>query len=222
MKQEQRPKLPWPRPDYVERANRRAELHTEGIRGIQADAVSRRDLTQALCVWRTYAMPLLIRSASASDLDTMWHMFQLVAAKGDSIPSSDSICREAFSAQWFAPNISTFVVADGDRVLGMSKVGPNHPDRGSHVSSATFIVNPPDQGKGLGRMLAEHSLELAERAGYFAMQFNFVVSSNKQAVSLYSRLGFAVIGTLPKAFNHSSLGYVDVFVMYRLLSKTDA
>ncbi len=26
--------ISWPRPDYVERANRRAELHTEGIRGM--------------------------------------------------------------------------------------------------------------------------------------------------------------------------------------------
>jgi hypothetical protein len=33
-KQEQAPKSPWPRADYVERASRRAELHTEGIRGM--------------------------------------------------------------------------------------------------------------------------------------------------------------------------------------------
>ena len=32
--QEQKAEISWPRPDYVERANRRAELHTEGIRGM--------------------------------------------------------------------------------------------------------------------------------------------------------------------------------------------
>lgn len=33
-KQGQPVKSPWPRSDYVERANRRAELHTEGVRGM--------------------------------------------------------------------------------------------------------------------------------------------------------------------------------------------
>jgi hypothetical protein len=32
------------------------------------------------------------------------------------------------------------------------------------------------------------------------------------------KLGFSIAGTLPKAFKHQQLGYVDVHVMYRFLN----
>jgi hypothetical protein len=36
-------------------------------------------------------------------------------------------------------------------------------------------------------------------------------------VELYKKLGFAIVGTLPKAFRHKQLGLVDAYVMYRFL-----
>jgi ribosomal protein S18 acetylase RimI-like enzyme len=49
------------------------------------------------------------------------------------------------------------------------------------------------------------------------MQFNLVVSSNTRAIDLWRRLGFAIVGTLPGAFRHPQLGYVDALVMYKSL-----
>jgi hypothetical protein len=49
------------------------------------------------------------------------------------------------------------------------------------------------------------------------MQFNFVVSSNERAVRLWPHLGFEIVGRVPKAFRHPSLGLVDAFVMHRAL-----
>jgi hypothetical protein len=37
------------------------------------------------------------------------------------------------------------------------------------------------------------------------------------AINLWKRLGFSIVGTLPKAYRHRRLGYVDAYVMYRLL-----
>jgi ribosomal protein S18 acetylase RimI-like enzyme len=54
-----------------------------------------------------------------------------------------------------------------------------------------------------------------------AMQFNYVVSTNMPAVELYKKLGFAIAGTLPKAFRHRDLGLVDAYVMYRFLKPRD-
>ena len=54
--------------------------------------------------------------------------------------------------------------------------------------------------------------------GFRAMQFNFVVSTNEPAVRLWTKLGFAIVGTLPGAFRHARLGFVDAYVMYRALS----
>lgn len=49
------------------------------------------------------------------------------------------------------------------------------------------------------------------------MQFNFVATSNKGAIKLWSKLGFEVVGNLPKAFNHPIKGYVNALVMYKSL-----
>ncbi len=49
------------------------------------------------------------------------------------------------------------------------------------------------------------------------MQFNLVVSTNEGAVRLWQSLGFEIVGTLPGAFRHSKLGYVDAHVMYKTM-----
>jgi ribosomal protein S18 acetylase RimI-like enzyme len=53
------------------------------------------------------------------------------------------------------------------------------------------------------------------RRAAFAMQFNFVVSTNQRTVRLWQSCGFEIVGRLPRAFQHPTLGLVDAFVMYR-------
>jgi len=60
-------------------------------------------------------------------------------------------------------------------------------------------------------------LERARERGFTAMQFNFVISSNQRAVRLWQSCGFSIVGTLPQAFTHPALGFVDVYVMYKKL-----
>ena len=57
----------------------------------------------------------------------------------------------------------------------------------------------------------------AKAHGYRAMQFNFVVSSNERAIRLWESLGFEIVGRLPLAFRHPTLGYVDALVMFQPL-----
>jgi len=157
-----------------------------------------------------------IRQATAADLDAMWDIFQSVIAAGDAMPFSDDFDRETFRSHWFGVQPSWVAVAGSD-VLGMYKLGANYPGLGDHVASATYVVHPAAQGRGIGRSLVQHSLARAQSEGFLAMQFNYVVSSNAPAVELYKKLGFAIVGTLPKAFRHKRLGLVDAYVMYRFL-----
>ena len=62
-----------------------------------------------------------------------------------------------------------------------------------------------------------HSQKIAKELAYKAMQFNLVVATNKQAVSLWTKLGFDTVGKIPKAFNHPKIGYVDALVMHKWL-----
>ena len=50
------------------------------------------------------------------------------------------------------------------------------------------------------------------------MQFNAVVETNHNAVSLWQSLGFTVLTTIPGAFRHPVHGFVGLHVMYRSLA----
>jgi GNAT superfamily N-acetyltransferase len=112
------------------------------------------------------------------------------------------------------PPGSTVVACDGDAVLGSAKMGPNRPGRGSHVATASFMVDPAHRGKGVGRLLGEHVVGWAREAGYRSMQFNAVVETNTGAVRLWRSLGFEVIGTVPEAFDDAEAGLVGLHVMH--------
>ncbi|MDQ1829443.1 GNAT family N-acetyltransferase [Massilia scottii] len=160
-----------------------------------------------------------IRPAAAADIEAMWTIFNAVIEAGESYPFAPGTSRAACADYWFNPRSTSFVAVAGDqRVLGMYKLVPNQMDLGAHVANASYMVSPAAQGAGVGTLLGRHSLAEARRQGYLAMQFNYVISSNLAAVALWKKLGFAIIGTLPKSFRHARLGYVDAYVMYQLLS----
>ena len=65
--------------------------------------------------------------------------------------------------------------------------------------------------------MGDHCLAEAARMGFRGMQFNIVVSTNQAAIRLWKSLGFEIIGTIPGAFRHAQLGWVDAHVMFRSL-----
>ncbi|ALA82529.1 GNAT family N-acetyltransferase [Stenotrophomonas maltophilia] len=157
-----------------------------------------------------------IRAATAGDFDAMWAIFRAAIATEDALPFAGTFEASTFQGHWFGLQ-PAYVALLQDHVVGMYKMGANFPDLGAHVASATYVVDPTVQGRGIGRVLVEHSLERARAEDFLAMQFNYVVSTNAPAVALYRKLGFAVVGALPEAFRHRTLGLVDVFVMHRFL-----
>jgi len=63
--------------------------------------------------------------------------------------------------------------------------------------------------------MCEHSQREAVSLHFRAMQFNLVVATNERANRLWQKLGFSVAGTLPRAFHHRRLGFVNALVMYK-------
>jgi ribosomal protein S18 acetylase RimI-like enzyme len=66
----------------------------------------------------------------------------------------------------------------------------------------------------VGRALAEHVVAWHREQGFRGIQFNAVVETNTAAVRLWRSLGFEVVGTVPDAFLHPTMGYVGLHVMY--------
>jgi GNAT superfamily N-acetyltransferase len=171
----------------------------------------------------------MIREATAEDWPAIWPFLRQICADGETYSYPRDIS-EAFAREiWLQKPPGRTVVAVDDtagaadpadgagRVLGTAKMGPNQMGGGSHVGTASFMVDPEAAGQGVGRALGEHVVAWAKDAGYRAIQFNAVVESNKRAVHLWQSLGFQIMATLPEAFWSPTYGFVGLNVMYLTL-----
>lgn len=165
---------------------------------------------------------VVIRPATAADHDAIWKILQPVYRAGQTYCIPRDITRDEALADWFAHPFTAFVAEIGGRVLGTSHVGANRPAGGSHVANASFATHVQARGRGVARALVEHAKSWARGQGFRAMQFNFVVSTNADAVHLWQKAGFAIVGRLPAAFDHPEQGPVDALVMFADLTRRDS
>ena len=159
-----------------------------------------------------------IRDYIDTDWPSVWLIVQEVVAAGETYAYDPGWSSQQALAVWVeAPPSHTVVAGDKSRLLGTAKMGPNRPGPGFHVATASFMVAAAARGQGVGRALGEYALAWAREQGYAAMQFNAVVESNLAAVRLWQALGFQIIGTVPEAFTHPTLGRVGLHIMHRFL-----
>lgn len=160
---------------------------------------------------------LVIRRATDADWPAIWPIVAAVLAGGDTYMLAPDTPEAEAREYWMGPGLATYVAEAGGEVVGTYVLRANQRGLGAHVANAGYMVRPGRDGRGLGAALCEHSLAEARAAGFRAMQFNAVVGTNARAVALWQRLGFAIVGTVPQAFRHRELGYVDIHVMHRFL-----
>jgi ribosomal protein S18 acetylase RimI-like enzyme len=161
---------------------------------------------------------LKIQRAAEADHSAIWAALEPVIRAGETLALPRDMTREDALAYWFASGNEVFVarLESGD-LGGTYYVHANQRGGGAHVANCGYVTAPRAGGRGLARAMAEHSLIHARERGFRAMQFNFVIATNGPAVHLWTALDFAIVGTLPGAFQHPTLGEVDALVMFRRL-----
>jgi ribosomal protein S18 acetylase RimI-like enzyme len=162
---------------------------------------------------------VLIRDATPDDWPAIWAFMRGIVAAGETFVWDRDTSEAVARSMWMhEPPGRTVVAVDGaGTVLGTAETHPNHGGPGAHIANAGFMVAPAASGRGVGRALGEHVVARARDDGYRAMVFNAVAESNTRAVGLWRSLGFAVLATVPEAFDHPTLGFVGLHVMHRRL-----
>ena len=158
---------------------------------------------------------LTIRKARPADADAIADIILPTIRAGETYTLDPAMRREDALAYWTGADKETFVAEADGQILGTYYLRPNQAGGGSHVCNCGYMTGAAATGRGVARQMCAHSLEQARSAGYRAMQFNFVVSTNERAVKLWQSLGFDVVGRLPGAFAHPAHGFVDALVMFR-------
>lgn len=161
---------------------------------------------------------ITIRPYVASDWPALFTLLRATFSGGDTYVYPPDISEADAHQAWIdIPTATLLAVSEPGDILGTYFLRPNQPGLGSHVCNCGYMVAEAAAGQGVATALCEHSQRLAIAMGFRAMQYNFVVSTNHRAVRLWQHLGYAIVGRLPGAFAHHTLGFVDVFVMFKQL-----
>jgi L-amino acid N-acyltransferase YncA len=158
-----------------------------------------------------------IRKSNSTDSNEIWEILKDIIREGDSFVHWPHSTRDEMLAYWFSKNKHTYTALLDEKIVGTFFIQDNQPGLGSHVANAGYATSPKAYGQGVGKQMGVFSLHEARKLGYHAMQFNIVVKTNERAVKLWKDLGFKVIGEIPEAFQHQTLGLVNAYVMYQKL-----
>jgi GNAT superfamily N-acetyltransferase len=156
-----------------------------------------------------------IREFDEADWPQVWPIVREVIRAADTYTYDPALTTDEAYDVWVegAPG-RTVVAVDGDTIRATAHMSANRPGPGSHVATASFMVAADGRGQGIGGALVRDALEWARAQGFAGMQFNAVAASNTSAVELYERHGFTIVGTVPGAFEHPTLGRIGLHVMY--------
>ena len=131
-----------------------------------------------------------IRVATPDDWLIIYTFFEQIVDEGRTYAFPSGLTEQTASGWWMEdPPGQTVVAVDGDTIVGSAKMGPNRPGRGAHIATASFMVDPAHQGRGVGRLLGDYVVAWGRDEGYHGMQFNAVVESNTAAVTLWNGSG---------------------------------
>ena len=173
-----------------------------------------------MIVDRAHSAPhdlVLTRAGRTTAAESVWRLSLELLDDGTTYVFRADASRDEVLDYWFPDPGETYVASVAATVMGCYLLRPNQPGRGAHVANASYFISSAWRGRGFGRAMCEHSMDAARKAGYRAMIFNLVVSTNGAAISLWESLGFETVGTIPLAFDHSGLGLTDALVMHRSL-----
>lgn len=156
-----------------------------------------------------------IRPITGADFDQVWPIIRDVVQAQETYAFDPDMDRETAWNLWVELPRATYVAEEDGQILGTYYIKPNAAGPGDHVCNCGYMTSPAARGRGIAGKLCAHSLQVAKEMGFLSMQYNSVVSANEVAVALWKKQGFEIVGTLPKAYRHKTLGLVDCYVMSR-------
>ncbi|WP_258808372.1 N-acetyltransferase [Pseudidiomarina sp. CB1] len=138
-----------------------------------------------------------LRAATTDDLT------QLVALEAATFDYSQ-LGRQSFRRLITSPSAHLFVLYEQQQLQGYSLLLTRKNSKVWRLYS--IAVAAIARGKGVGRMLLEHAIELAKRHGATALSLEVKVD-NQAAIELYRRYDFEVVDLLPDYYPGHADGY---------------
>lgn len=111
---------------------------------------------------------------------------------------------------------SAIVAVRGEEVIGFASLSPwkERPAYRTSVEDSVY-VHRDHQGRGVGKLLLAHLLDVATRSGFHAV-FGRIVGGHEASLALHTALGFEVVGT-EREVGRKFGRWLDVVVVEKLI-----
>lgn len=154
-----------------------------------------------------------IRQYTKSDSEQAIKIWNEIVAEGVAFPQTEELDTHSGN-EFFMSQSFTGVAERDNEIVGLYILHPNNVGRCGHICNASYAVKSDLRGQHIGEMLVTHCRETAKSLGFRILQFNAVVSTNERALSLYKKLGFVQLGTIPGGFLLKNGEYEDIIPHY--------
>lgn len=208
-------------PEEIKMVYQGTALYAKGLKnvrlGVEKEEMQQQNKIEKMphILNRLNKMGLAFGLYEQKDEEGFYQIYKEVVETGSQFPYESS-SREEFRCQFFKPEGQVYVcrTLEGE-VVGGFYLRSNYSGRSNHIANAGYMIKGSCRGKGIGSLLIQASLHLTKNQGFHALLFNMVLSKNAQAIKLYEKLGFSIVGTIPQAVRNPDGSFQDGYVMYR-------
>ncbi len=167
-----------------------------------------------------------LRNAEPSDAQTLIDYLKITTAQTPYlIREPDEVTltpeqEEAFIRSNIEADRELLLLAfeNGKHIGNCSLMSIGNYRRYAHRCGVAIALYQAYWGRGIGKQMLETVLQVAKDLGYEQAELE-VMSHNRQAVSLYEKLGFKACGTFPNNMKYADGSYDDALWMMKPLGK---
>ncbi len=163
-----------------------------------------------------------LRTLQWEDLDDLLEMINSLVDEGADIVMSAKTTREE-EIDWLARALTRlakdeiiYVVAEVDgKVVANSEISRGLTGYVKHTGNIGIAIRDGYRNLGIGTQMMNVLVEQAKKLGLQVLILT-AFASNERAVHVYEKVGFSIVGTIPRRFLRAGK-YIDEVVMTRIL-----
>ncbi|MDV0444139.1 GNAT family N-acetyltransferase [Methanorbis rubei] len=161
-------------------------------------------------------MKIICKPYTSDEADRVTEVWNDIVRDANAFPQETAFTKNEADAFFRSQTATVCAVVNGE-VAGFYILHDNNVGRCSHTANASYGVDKKFRGYGVGKILVTDSLTKAKECGYLGLQYNAVIKSNYGAITLYLKLGFNVIGTIPNGYRKNDGTFEDLLIFHKTL-----
>ena len=107
-----------------------------------------------------------VRAVRPEDADAIWQILEPIVRTAETYPLPREMSKTETLAYWMGADHEVFVAEEDGGMVGTYFLKANQKGGGAHVANCGYVTAAGAQGRGLARMMCNHSMERRKHARF--------------------------------------------------------